>query len=373
MITISKKDLVDVVNKVRGIVDKRASIQTLRCILLRTGQDSFNVHATDAHIFGLARIDMATERMTECAVDADLFYRFISKLPKDGEINLDYDDKSSLKVTCGRITNTFAALDADLFPLPRLDEVRSEFELEPDELKRLLLVPSECSSNDPIIQPHFCGVMIQSIDGVLYGTGCDGPRLIRTSLFLGDNLKIPPTIIASKILDNLSRIKTDEPWTIRLFDRAIEFYTGNLILNGRLVDATYPDASSLFSQKKNTHLLFDRARLMEAVDRAITAASDTNAISIDMALGDGESAAICARSSFEVDFREEIPWQFFSEVDVPASGIRFCLNGKYLLAMLKNCQSDNVRISYAYGANGPVFIIDPDHSDIQIMIGRMRG
>ena len=161
---VTKAELVQKLNKIKGIVPKTTTIPALQSILVKDGYLIAN------------NLEMTVKAKLE-GTDGDLFlipqkaFDLITNLP-EGEVEITPKGKDGIAIKAEKIKNTYQTLSPDLFPESEIIcEEGLEFTLESEELLKAMRHVAWAISKQNGPMGALC---LQAADGYLNFVALDG-------------------------------------------------------------------------------------------------------------------------------------------------------------------------------------------------------
>ena len=97
---LNKKDLIESIAKVHGVVEKRNTLQILTNVYLQVANNQLTIKTTDLEISMETAIPVQMEEPGNITVSAKNFFEIIRELP-DKEIQISSKENHWIAISCG--------------------------------------------------------------------------------------------------------------------------------------------------------------------------------------------------------------------------------------------------------------------------------
>ena len=265
-ITINNKTLLNALNKVTSVIEKRNTVPILANVNISVENNSVKLQGTDLDIT-LASVvsDVSVQSTGELTASAAMLSDIVKRLP-DGDVTLEYKD-DTLHVKAGRSKFKMQTLPSVDFPTPKKPETNHSFEVDADDLKSWLDRVAYCMSTEET-RIMLNGVFMHSTDeGNIRFVATDGHRFAMqdTTANSGFNGGI---IIPRKTIAELVKLCTSGGivalgWS----DRMLVASNDDTTLTSKLIDATYPEYQRIIPQSNDLKMVVDAEFIKKASDR----------------------------------------------------------------------------------------------------------
>jgi DNA polymerase-3 subunit beta len=227
---------------------------------------------------------------------------------------------------------------ADFMMLPEV-QPRAEFTIPEGTLYRLLHQTIFACSPDET-RPILTGALILVGGGEIAVVATDIYRLAmrreKAEIEVEGETQV---IVSRRVLSELLRILDEDgedPVTVRLSERLVEFTRGNIKISSRLIEGEFPNYEKVIPEHHDKRLLVGVSELQKALTRAaIVAREDANRVVLH---GEPELLTITATSPEVGSVEEEIA------LELEGDPIDIAFNAQYILEMLERAGSEQVVI-----------------------------
>lgn len=350
---IEREKIIDVIDHVEGIIEKRNTIPILSNILLQAKGDKLKITGTDLDIVVTDQTgDVTISQEGETTVGVATFSALIRKMPSNSLIDMEIDN-NRLLIRSGRIRYQIPVLPADDFVTAKATEGET-FTISVDALAKAFKLVKDSMSTEET-RYYLNGAFLAIEDEKLVAVSTDGHRL---SIAEVEGVKIdqPNAIVPRKAVGELIKILNDYEGEIRITidARSIRFSIGDLIFQSKLIDGTFPDYTRVVPLAGRFEFSVDPKVLQQAIERVTVVSMErTSAVKFDVK--DGK--IVIAANSPDAGYAEE-------EVAAETNGeITLGYNGRYLKDILSSYQDAEVVIFTVENETSPT-LLKPKGSQI---------
>ncbi len=324
--TIDRNPLLEGLQKVQSVVEKKNTVQILGNILCSVKGKELSLCATDLEVGIKVTMPVESSQDGKLTLSAKHFLDIVKELP-DKKVSVSKKDNNWIELICGKSKFNIVSLSADEYPaLPAFEE-KTYFDAKIKTLIEMIDRTEFAVSTDAT-RYHLNGVFFEHLENSLMRmTATDGHRLsfVDNEVFL----KMPELkrgiIIPKKGLSELRKLLNQEDAQIGLsFERGYVYVN----LNGtylfiRLIDGEYPDYRLVIPKATDRIVKMNRELFTSALKRVSLLAHEKSK-GVKFALQD--SLLVITSSNSDVgEAREEL------EVDYKGEAMEIGFNSKYLL------------------------------------------
>lgn len=331
-------------------VSTRATMPAIEGVLVEArenGECQLSTYDTEKGIKIMVEAEVV--EAGSCVINAQKLYQVIRVMEGD-KIELDVDERLSVKISCGRSTHRMSALPAGDFPtIP--DVIRDRGFVIPQALlkKTLGQITHSMGIEDPrqILNGCYFKVNAESLTLV----SCDSFKLSKSVKNIAlENRSAPyrvfdyKFVVPVKTVNELMKLLDDgEEGTLTVFvnRRYIVFIIEGVSFFSRLVDGEYIDYDRIIVTDQKIDATLPRAALISALERA--------------ALVTEEKIAGSVRANVKLEFSDDLlkistnssAGATYDELPIEHHGdnILIAFNNRYLIDSVRACSGDEVRLS----------------------------
>lgn len=352
-INIEKETILNLIDHVEGIVEKRNTIPILSNILIDAEGQSISVTATDLSITAREKVDGIDVIVPgKVTVSSSIFAALIRKMPGNAVIEMKLEN-NRMVIRGGRIRFEIPVLPAEDFPIGK--ETQSDpVTMSIDSLSRALRLVRDSMSTEET-RYYLNGAFLAIENESLVAVSTDGHRLSVAKI---DDINIdrPDAIVPRKAVSELLKILPDfeGQMSVRIDQGSISFQMGNLMFSSKLIDGTFPDYSRIMPRDSSIVVKFNPADLQQAIDRvSIVSSEKTSAIKLVI---EKDKMTIIAINPDTGSAQEEVIVESTDDITVG-------YNGRYLREILNGYQGCEIMVMNLTNESSPT-LIHPENSII---------
>jgi DNA polymerase-3 subunit beta len=337
--TIQREPLLDALQQVQSVVEKKNTVQILGNILCVVQKNELSLCATDLEVGIKVSLPVEAAQEGKITLSAKHFLDIVKELPEK-PLHITRKDNNWVEIVCGKSKFNIVSLSADEYPsLPSFED-KAYFDVRTEALTDMITRTEFAVSTDAT-RYHLNGVFFEHLEnGVMRMTATDGHRLsfVDSEVFL----KMPELkrgiIVPKKGLTEIKKLMSQGESTIGLaFERGYIF----LRLNGsylfvRLIDGEYPDYRLVIPKATDRVVKMDRETFTHALKRVSLLAHEKSR-GVKLALSNG-SLVISSSNPDMGEAREEL------DVDYSGDAMDIGFNSKYLLDCLNVMNSEGLEL-----------------------------
>lgn len=349
-LTVSKKDLLRLVTRMQGVVERKSTMPVLSNVLLAVdGPQTLRVAATDLYLAMEGSTNAEIAKGGSIAVPArDLLERI--KMMPDGPLNITSPDGASavIKAVGTARRYTLRGMPGDDFPpLPAPGEGAPVLELEVGVLSRLISRTHFSISTDET-RAHLNSALFEWEGDRVRMVTTDGHRLSKMEATVEGKHASSTMLVPLKAVHELRRIcdevaaeqKKDEAASIQITQSGSSaFFRGaRLTFSVKLVEAQFPPYAQVIPQSTDKTVRVPRAQLADAM-RAVSVAASERTGGVKLSLSPG-TMRIASESPESGDGFDEVP------IEYNGTPMSIGFNAKYFMDVLGALDDDEVLLSF---------------------------
>lgn len=371
-INVTRAALLKSLSHIQTIVERKTTVPILAQVKIEAiAPGELKLSATDMEISVIERINAEILTEGSLTVPAHTFYEIVRKLPDDSTIELSVDAQDPGKLLLRAAASKFVlpCLSASDFPAIEHTDMPYHFSLTAAEYK-MMIDKTRFAISTEETRYNLNGIYFHVIEkeGVsfLRAVATDGHRLAKVEVPLPEEAQgIPGIILPKKTVSELNKMlaETEEDIKISLSSSKICFQFRNVILLSKLIDGTFPDYEKVIPENNTKILEADRLKLMKAVDRVSTIASEkTRSIRLEISSGKLH-LSVSTDNNGQAD--EDL------EAIYSADSLEIGFNSRYLLEMMSVMEGDTIQFIFADNT-APSLVRDPADLSTLFVIMPMR-
>ncbi len=276
-ITLTRENLLNVLQTVGGVVEKRQTMPILGNVLFQVSENTLTVTASDLEIETQAQTELESSEVAQFAttLPAIKLINIVRSLPAGLTISLDFEGMRCT-LSAGRSCFKLSTLPAEDFPTIDLSQAELSFSLSQHQLKQLILHTGFAMASQDV-RFYLNGMLFDINDHTLRVVATDGHRLSTCSTELAmKGLAPTQAILPRKGVLELQKLMTDEDTLIE-FSLAKNHLTVQLeetIFTCKLVDGRFPDYLRVIPSHNDQLVQTDKELLRGLLQRASILSND---------------------------------------------------------------------------------------------------
>ncbi|HLS22249.1 MAG TPA: DNA polymerase III subunit beta [Paenalcaligenes sp.] len=367
LVQATRDALLKTLSTVVGIVERRHTLPILANVLIAKEGEQVSFLANDMEMqisteadFGVGPESVAT------TVAARKLFDILRALPDFDEVSLRLHDN---KLIVQSAQSRFALQTMEAGDYPRLtapEQWSTTVTMGQKQLKGLLnTVYFSMAQQD--IRYYLNGMLFVIEPGWLRTVATDGHRLAHNAAAIEGVEQQSEVIVPRKTALELQRLLSDdedEQIEISVTDGQMRCRFSGVELITKLVEGKFPDYSRVIPQNYSRHFNLDRARFQGSLQRAAILTSDKfRGIRVQL---ENNHMKVSATNAEQEEVREEL------EVEYAHEPLDVGFNVNYLLDVLSNVRSEEIRWSVHPDANASVLITLPEEESFKYVVMPMR-
>jgi len=347
-LTVPKKDLLKLVQRMQGVAERKSTMPVLSNVLLAVdGPSALRVAATDLYLALIGRIPVEVSKGGSVAVPAKDLLERIRNMP-EGPIHLASLDNATttIKAAGSARRYTLRGMPGDDFPpLPSPSEGSPSLALDVGVLQELIAKTHFSISNDET-RAHLNSALFEWDGDVVRMVTTDGHRLSKMEVKVTGRQASATMLIPLKAIQELRRLCDDlaaeskeggkAQLQITQSGSSAFFQGGGMSFAVRLVDAQFPPYTQVIPAQSEKIVRVPRGAFADAL-KAVSVAASERTGGVKLALSQG-TMRITTESPESGEGFDEIPIEFAG----PTMTIGF--NAKYFLDVLAALDEEEVEL-----------------------------
>ncbi len=360
-----QQKLLEALQNVAGIVERRHTLPILANVLLRKTDDNIEFTTSDLEIQVRTQATLGGDvGNLSTTVGARKLIDILRTLPADQVVTLTAS-AAKLTLTGGKSRFTLQTLPADDFPLVNeAVDFGPAFSVPQKTLKTLInQVHFAMAVHD--IRYYLNGILFVAEGKQLTLVATDGHRLGLAQATLSTDIPKQEVILPRKTVLELQRLLRDEdtPIEMRFAGNQARFNFSGMEFVTKLVEGKFPDYNRVIPKNHKNSVTLGRATLLASLQRAAILTSDKfKGVRVNIEPG---LLRIASSNAEQEEAKEEI------EIDYGGDTIEVGFNVTYLMDALSNIPHDMVKIELQDG-NASALITVPEQTGFKYVVMPMR-
>ena len=358
--------LLDALQAVAGIVERRHTLPILANVLMRKNGSSLEFTTSDLEIQVRTTAELGGDAgQLATTVGARKLMDILKSLPADQVVTLS-SSQSKLTLSGGKSRFTLQTLPAEDFPLVNESvDFGPTFAVPMKTLKGLInQVHFAMAVHD--IRYYLNGILFIAEGKTLTLVATDGHRLAMAQAQL--EAEVPSkqeVILPRKTVLELQRLLEDEDAAIemRFANNQAKFQFAGLEFVTKLVEGKFPDYNRVIPKNHKNSIVLGRAPLLASLQRAAILTSEKfKGVRVNIEPG---LLKIASSNAEQEEAKEEI------EIDYAGDPIEIGFNVTYLIDVLSNTSLEMVKLELADSAASALFSL-PEQPGFKYVVMPMR-
>ena len=360
-----QQKLLEALQSVAGIVERRHTLPILANVLLRKTGDEIEFTTSDLEIQVRTQATLGGDAGNlSTTVGARKLIDILRALPADQLVTLSAS-ASKLTLTGGKSRFTLQTLPADDFPLVNEAVDFGPVFSVPQKTLKMLINQVHFAMAVHDIRYYLNGILFVAEGKQLTLVATDGHRLGLAQAQLESDIPKQEVILPRKTVLELQRLLKDEdtPIDMRFAGNQARFNFSGMEFVTKLVEGKFPDYNRVIPKNHKNSVTLGRVTLLASLQRAAILTSDKfKGVRVNIEPG---LLRIASSNAEQEEAKEEI------EIDYAGDTIEVGFNVTYLMDALANISQDMVKIELQDG-NASALITVPEQTGFKYVVMPMR-
>jgi DNA polymerase-3 subunit beta len=339
--TVRKFDLLQELNLIQGVVERKTTIPILANVLVRAEGGELHIVATDLEIGLKSVCPSKTTVPGTITLPAKRLYEIVRALP-DKEIKFKRGEANWVALTCGSSRFRIAGLPQEDFPA--LPEAKATLVRIPSQVLAKLIARTIFAISTEDSKYTLSGALLLLKPGSITMVATDGHRLAHVEKpgereDVTEEIKV---LIPKKAMGELVRVISEsvDPEQIGFSrdDNHLFFDMGKRLLISRMLTGQFPNYEAVLPRNNDRTITLGRDEIAASI-RRVAILSDERSRTVKLALGNG-SLEITASHSDLGEAHETL------EVDYDKEDLQVGFNYQYLLDFLTTADEPEVSFEF---------------------------
>ena len=360
-----QQKLLEALQSVAGIVERRHTLPILANVLMRKTGDEIEFTTSDLEIQVRTQATLGGDPANfATTVGARKLIDILRSLPGDQVVTLTAA-QNKLTLTGGKSRFTLQTLPADDFPLVNEAVDFGPVFSVPQKVLKTLVNQVHFAMAVHDIRYYLNGILFVAEGKQLTLVATDGHRLGLAQAQLETDIPKQEVILPRKTVLELQRLLKDEdtPIEMRFAGNQARFDFSGMTFVTKLVEGKFPDYNRVIPKNHKNSVILGRTPLLASLQRAAILTSDKfKGVRVNIEPG---LLRIASSNAEQEEAKEEI------EIDYAGDAIEVGFNVTYLMEALANISQDMVKIELQDG-NASALITVPEQTGFKYVVMPMR-
>lgn len=269
-LTLSREALLQPLQAIAGVVEKKQTMPVLSNVLLIAEEDQLTLTGTNMEVELVSRVDsIALEQPGRITVPARKLSDICRSLPEESTITLSVEGER-MKVKAGASQFTLSTLPAEHFPNVEDDAESFRLSLPQGELRHLLEATAFAMAQQDV-RYYLNGLLMEVSESLLRAVATDGHRLAMATLSVETGIDATrQVIVPRKGVQELMRLLDDvvTPVELVIGENHLRATVGGFTFTSKLIEGKFPDYNRVVPRGGDKTVLADRSTLKSMLQRA---------------------------------------------------------------------------------------------------------
>ncbi len=268
-IVTDRENLLEPLQQIAGVVERRQTLPILANILINAGSNGLQMTATDLEVELKTQASATCEGEVDFTVPARKLLDITKALPEGAVINLDIDgDKAKLQ--SGRSRFTLGVLPAQDYPV--IEPTPSNVVLSVNEaLFKRLIEKTQFAMAQQDVRYYLNGMLLEISKGDIRTVATDGHRLAlsQSNGTVSKDIDLQ-VILPRKAVIELGRLlkEREDDIKIELSNSYIKVLLEGAVFTSKLIDGRFPEYQRVMPSGSDKEVNADKSSLRQSLSRA---------------------------------------------------------------------------------------------------------
>tara|TARA_B100001029_G_C15056081_1_gene454483 strand:+ start:1460 stop:2566 length:1107 start_codon:yes stop_codon:yes gene_type:complete len=356
---ISKKELLNSLQKINKVIPTRSTLPILSCVLFEIKKNNLILRATDLEQTILIKIKIKSEEEGLFAVSVRTLLEITQEIPDE---NIIININSNNKVTITTDFGNYSIMGKTPNEFPEIPAIEKPviINMNKNELNDIIQDTLYAASKDEM-KISLQGVCLNVNNKNVIAVATDGFRLVKRISNLEEESKFSgQVIIPSKFLTILQHHLSNNDIVIMLSPNHVQVDNGNITLISRIIREKYPDYESIIPLDNDKIAIINKNNLYSAVKR-VSIFSNRTTKQITLTFENNKVIVNTEDSENITSGHEEINCEYKEEP------LKIGFNANYLREILNHQSSENIYIKLKSSLGAGMIIPKEEKSSKEIL------
>jgi DNA polymerase-3 subunit beta len=337
--TVTRNSLLNELNLVQGVIEKKSTIPILSNILLEAAGETLDIVATDLDVTIRCGCSASVSAEGTTTISARRLFDIVRLLPEISDINFELLENDWVELHSGNSEYKIVALPKENFPsIPEAAPATAQI---PGSLLRGLILRTTFAITQEESRYSLNGALLVLLPSEVRMVATDGHRLAMVS----KSMEMPGVdeevraLIPKKTLVEIQKLigEQDVMMDFGRDENHLFFTVGGKQLVSRILAGQFPNYELVIPRENDKYIVASSKAFGDGIRRAaIMSDEKLKAIRLSFKSGSLELTASCAEAG---ESREVVPLEYEGE------NIDIGFNPQYLLDFIGASGSDSISIS----------------------------
>lgn len=363
-INIDRENLLEPLQKIAGVVERRQTLPILANILVNAGNGIIQLTATDLEV------ELKTEAKAECDGEADFtlparkLLDICKALPESAPITLDVSE-DKVRLQSGRSRFSLSLLPARDYPVIEPTPSNSVMSIKEATLNRLI-EKTQFAMAQQDVRYYLNGMLLEINQGDIRTVATDGHRLAMSQVKSSAPEEInQQLILPRKAVIELGRLLSDSESDIKIemSNNYIRVLLENAVFTSKLIDGRFPEYQRVMPSGSDKEVEAEKTALRQSLTRvSILSNEKYRGIRFDLK---ENLLQLQAHNPEQEESEEEL------EVKYSGDNLKIGFNVGYLLDAINAIGEESIVIELK-DTNSSALIYGKDNAESRYVVMPMR-
>ena len=333
--TVTKEVIVDELQLLQGIVEKRNTMPILANILVTVGEDRVEMTGTDLEVGLRTHFPVKAEQPGAVTVSGKKIFEIVKSLADGRMITFEESDDLMMEISSAKSEFKVLCLPKEDYPMVPETGFEKKIQLPLDKFKEMIDRVYFAIAQEQ--RYYLNGALLILKKGGLELVSTDGHRLSHTATSVDglDPAQEIRVIVAKKSLGELRKM-TDDAVEFDHDENNLFFRVGNRMLISRIIESKFPNFEAVIPKDNPHHLRVDKQEFSDAI-RRVSLLSTERSRGVKFSIGKGSLKLFSSNPEIG-EARDDL------DVDYKGADLEVGFNSQYLLDFLLSISSERVRL-----------------------------
>jgi len=350
-----KEDILNELQLLQGIVEKRNTMPILANILINTSHGKVELIGTDLEVGMKTYFSADVEENGAVTVSGKKVFEIVESLSSKDDVSFEKIDEKMIKIKSGASKFRVNILPKEDYPQVPEPKFKKDINLPLKKFKDMIERVYCAISHEQ--RYYLNGALMKLKNNSIELISTDGHRLAYTYTKIEDLNIIEEIkgIISKKALSELRKLE-DKTIAFDLDENNLFFNVKNRTLTSRIIEGKFPNYKAVIPKDNNNTLTLDREKITNAV-RRVSLLSTERSRGIKFSIKENKVSLFSSNPELG-EARDEV------DVDYSGDELEIGFNSQYILDFLSTIKAEEVCFELK-DENSAVLMRTKDEEDIE--------
>ena len=328
-----KEDILNELQLLQGIIEKRNTMPILANILINTSQDKVELIGTDLEVGMKTYFSAEVEETGAVTVSGKKVFEIVKSLSSRDDVSFEKIDEKIIRITSGASEFKVNILPKEDYPQVPEPKFKKDINLPLEKFKEMIERVYCAISHEQ--RYYLNGALMKLKNNSIELISTDGHRLAYTYSKIEDLNIIEEIegIISKKTLSELRKLE-DKTIAFDLDENNLFFNIKNRTITSRIIEGKFPNYEAVIPKDNNNTLTLSREKISDAV-RRVSLLSTERSRGIKLSIKENKVSLFSSNPELG-EARDEV------EADYSGDELEIGFNSQYILDFLSTVKTEEV-------------------------------